>query len=275
MKILLAISGFPSSAPTINFARMLAEAAGASVTVINVIEDRGQIQASETILEEARQELANLEVHTVTAVGPAIGEILRHASEGAHDLVVLGAREQPTLSEQLLGSVARRIVAESPVSVLVVRGERSSLSKVLICTSGKEYSMPAIEAGLGFARASQAFAALLYVVMPAASMYTGLKQMDEQLSDLLRTDTPESRHLHQAAEAMEAAGIQGELKLRHGAIVDEILREARAEDYDLIVLGASLRRPLESLLLGEVTRQVLDRALRPVLVVRKRSGAMP
>jgi len=59
------------------------------------------------------------------------------------------------------------------------------------------------------------------------------------------------------------------LKLRRGTVASEILLEADEGDYDLIALGASGpgRRPRD-LLMVDVMRQVVDRALRPVLVVR-------
>ena len=60
-----------------------------------------------------------------------------------------------------------------------------------------------------------------------------------------------------------------ELKLRRGIVTEEILREAQYGDYDLIVLGSSrYSGGLVRALMGDVTREILKRAERPVLVVR-------
>jgi len=52
-------------------------------------------------------------------------------------------------------------------------------------------------------------------------------------------------------------------------VADEILREGEVGDPDLIVLGSSQSAGgLIRVLMGDVTRDVMSRAQRPVLVVR-------
>lgn len=273
MEILVAIAGHPHLEATVRIARQLAAPTGARLVILNVIEREALRQGSTDILVDARQELEGLAVDTKTVVGVAGDEILREARRGAYDLVILGAHERPSLVEYFLGSVARKVVDQSPTSVLVVQGKRDHLTRFLICTGGKHYAEPAIEEGIRLARATGARVTLLYVTMPPATMFTGLEEVDEQLAELLQTDTPEARHLRRAAQIMQEAGVVGELKLRHGAVVNEILREAKLGDYDLIVMGAPIPRGLfTAYLWGNVTGQVLQRAMCPVLVVRNVDG---
>jgi len=68
--------------------------------------------------------------------------------------------------------------------------------------------------------------------------------------------------------------VAAELKLRHGLPVDEIIREAQIGDYDLVVIGASgVSNGLKGWFLGNVTQQIVDQVVRPVLVVRRQSVA--
>lgn len=276
MKLLVALAGFPHSEPTLRYADLVARATGAQVTVIHVAERQEWEAAGEATLAEAKRRLSGLEVNTILRRGKPTQALLAQARVQVYDLLVLGARETPSLSEVLLGSVARRVVAEAPCSVLVVRGERSALQKMLVCTGGRQFADETVRQGILFAQRTGATITLLYVAMPAASMYAGLDQVDQSLAMLLQSGTPEAEHLRRACEAMEAAQVRGELELRHGSVVEEILREANLGDYDLVVLGAPrVRGQLEKYIWGDVTGGVLDGALRPVMVVRGSPPSAP
>jgi nucleotide-binding universal stress UspA family protein len=103
-------------------------------------------------------------------------------------------------------------------------------------------------------------------------MYTGLRKLDEHLSDLLKTDTPVAQHLRTAAALFERKEVDAQLILRHGSVQEEILSEAQSGDYDLIVIGGSKSAArLRGWLIGDVTGEVVRQAVCPVLVVRQKS----
>jgi nucleotide-binding universal stress UspA family protein len=157
--------------------------------------------------------------------------------------------------------------------VLVVGQARPGLKRILICTGGLEVAEPVIETGAQLAGVAHAQATLLHVVSPIPSMYTGLDEIEETLPDLLRTATPIARHLQHGAEILTRHQVTAELKLRYGVVADEILREAHEGNYDLIVIGVvKTASRLKRWLLGDVTREIVDRALLPVLVVRRVSA---
>jgi nucleotide-binding universal stress UspA family protein len=103
-------------------------------------------------------------------------------------------------------------------------------------------------------------------------MYTGLKKLDEHLSDLLKTDTPVSQHLHNAAKYFEREKVDAQLILRHGSVQEEILNEAQSGNYDLIAIGGSKSAAkLRGWLMGDVTQEIVRQAECPVIVVRQKS----
>jgi len=270
MKILICVAGLPYAEPTLRFGRLVAEMLGGEVTVLTVMASNGDREEAGKSLDRAKEMLAGLAIATLVRTGSPSEEILRECEEGAYDLVVIGARDKPSLAEFVLGSVAVQILTRAKCSVLVVKGDRVSLSKTLICTGGKAYAEPAIEMGSQIAEAAGARVTLLHVTPPLPAMYTGLEEIEERLVELLQTNTPQAQHLKRGAEILESHSVEGELKLRHGVPEEEIQREAQKGDFDLIVLGSSRARgPLAGYYWGDVARSVVNRVQRPVLVVRQ------
>jgi nucleotide-binding universal stress UspA family protein len=270
MHVLICIGGMPYSVPTIEFGGLVARLTGASVVLLNVAGSEDELAAGESALSTARDMLEGLDAGTTSRWGVAGTEILREAEAGGYDLVVIGARDVLSLAELFMGSIARRAVRDIPASVLVVRHGSTRLERMLICTDGSEHDEALIRIASPLAQAGGARVTLLHVSGPVPGMYKGLNAMQEQLDELLRTDTPIARHLRAAAAALERQGVQAQLKLRRGTVASEILLEADEGDYDLIVIGAAgPEQRARGLLTVDVTRQVVDRALRPVLAVRR------
>jgi nucleotide-binding universal stress UspA family protein len=154
-------------------------------------------------------------------------------------------------------------------SVLVVKGELPLLKRILICTGGQKLNQAVIERGAQLAQAAQAAVQLLYVTSPVPGMYSGLGNMDETLSELLQTNTPIAQHLRWAAHYLSQLGVSGEIKVRHGVVSEEIVREAQEGQYDLIVLGSRTEMSLlNELLMEKVTPHIVEYAPSSVLVVR-------
>ena len=271
MKILMAVAGLPYGEATLRLGGILTRALAAELTLLTVVPPRGDATAAQETLQAAADLLADLNPVLQTAAGPPAQAILRRAEEGGCDLLVIGAKERPSLPEFVLGTVAQRVVADAPCSTLVVKGARDAISRILVCTGGKPQGEDAVQMGATLARATGSAVTLLHVTAPIPAMYTGLAEMEEHLDEFLRTDTPEARHLKRGAQILQTEDVPGEVEIRHGAVVEQILREARRGDYDLIVVGATARRALAGYLLGDVGRKVVELARRPVLVAIRRS----
>jgi nucleotide-binding universal stress UspA family protein len=100
-------------------------------------------------------------------------------------------------------------------------------------------------------------------------MYTGLDEIEETLPELLSTDTPFAQHLRQAAEILDRHKVQSHIKLRHGVVTEEIIREVSVIDYDLVISGTPEKtHPIKRVLLGNVVENVIKHTTCPFLVVK-------
>ena len=248
----------------------------ARMTLLHVL-DRGRDDAAARAwLASAREALTADEIETKVRRGDPFLQIVAEIEESGADLVVLGLNEAPGPKTDVLGSVTTQIVRRVPCSVLVAQQACSSLERVLICSSGAHVADDVIKTGAWIAQVVGGSATLLHVVTPIPSMYPGLLEPYESLTELLQRDTPVARHLRHGAEILEQHQVPVELRLRYGVISDEIVREARMGNHDLILLGAAQgTAEVKWLMLADVPEQVVERAPRSVLIVRERLGDTP
>lgn len=153
MKILAAIAASELADKVIDQAVRIAAGCGAELTILSVGEifkdaqeflGEGAAQVEEKLLERAKGAVHRArERAKAGGVFPAVvvetgrspeENIVDFARENGMDMIVIGHRERSGLSQYFVGSVASRVVAQAPCSVLVVRsGEGADLSS---CATG-------------------------------------------------------------------------------------------------------------------------------------------
>lgn len=135
-KILCAVDFGPSTKMTIEMARQIAESNNGTVLLLHVvpmpIESIGQPLMVEPLRgaeEDARRHLNHLAADNLThayeiivLTGEPAPTIIEAAQEHAADLIVMATHGRTGLKHFFLGSVAERVVRESPVPVMTVRG---------------------------------------------------------------------------------------------------------------------------------------------------------
>lgn len=271
MRMLICTIGSSKRKHTLHFGAEVAKALSADTTLLGVVGKEQKAGDLQVILDEAARDLMarGLPVRVQVEVGNAEDIFVAEMERAAYDLVAVGTLGEKRSRRALLDSVGMRIVERAQSSVLLVKGDRAQLSRVLICASGAEHGHLAVWAGASLACGAEAHATVLHVLDAMPAMYTGLEQMEETLAELLQSDTDRARELKWAAQVVRAECEVSEIKLRRGIVADEILREGQVGDFDVIVLGSPRQSGgLVRILMGDVAREVITRAQRPVLVVR-------
>jgi nucleotide-binding universal stress UspA family protein len=77
------------------------------------------------------------------------------------------------------------------------------------------------------------------------------------------------RNLRAEKEALEALGVPTEVCICEGPVMEEIFQEIRQGNYDLVVAGSSRSRSrLQMYMMGNITREIVNRGRCAVLIVR-------
>lgn len=274
MKILVATGGAPHSEKALQFTASLAQEVKASVTIITVVRQERRRIEGETILSRALTVLPPHIYQTKThlRVGHPAEEIIQEAEQGNFDLVVVGEREHHDLITRfILGSTAERVVANAPCPVLIAKGQITPLHHLLLCDSG--ITEPTL-----LSRFIQQLPALLQKdkditvlhVMSQISAAPGIpdRQLMASAEELIQVHAPEGEILAQDLRILQKQNITCRAKVRHGLVVDEIVAEASAGHYDLVVIGAHRDEGWQSLLLDDLSHQIITSVHRPILVIR-------
>jgi nucleotide-binding universal stress UspA family protein len=149
--------------------------------------------------------------------------------------------------------------------------------RILVPLDGSEHSMHALENAIQIAKKCDGKITLVHVysvmssgVVPMTmSMYEPVTLPPElitRLADAVRESG--ANLLERAKKKVDAEGVQSRTLLREGHTVEEILKIAKEEDSDLIVIGARGLGTIREILLGSVSHGVTLHAPCPVLVMR-------
>lgn len=269
MKILYLVPDQNMSAPVAAYARDVAERMSASLHILVVTgDDQAQAAARESY-SIAQEALEGLEHSVQFEVGNPVKEMKAELKRRKYALMLLGVRPRQRVIPSQFRLLSQKIIRQADVPVMLVRDGCQSLEKVLVCSGGQEISAPVVELSSKLAGRAGLKATLLTVSPSVPSMYTGMAEIEETMEELLETETPMAQHLRASAELLTSRGIEAEIEIRHGDVVEAILEEANVGGYDLIVLGAAEGMTWRGLLLGNVTQQIINRASSAVLVVKK------
>ncbi len=265
--ILAPVDFSPLSALGLRYAAALANCAGARVTALyaDLFEpppyftesdvDRLQ-QQIETARRQAETHLRKFVDATVPG-GVAIAvrveeglpaDAIRSAAANA-DLVVMGTHGRRGMNRLLLGSVTERVLRETKIPVLAVRGDWNGgeIRRIVCPVNNSDAARRALATASQLARCMGSAISVLHVPEPGA---------DGAIEDLCAWIPEAERGICSVAEIK--AG---------GDVAAEVIRTASQLNADLLVLGARHRRFFDATILGANTIRVMRHAPCPVLAV--------
>lgn len=276
MKLLICTDGSAQAENAVRFGGLIAEKAGAETTILGITEKPGEEDAAFDSLRRAQQLLKERGVNAevITKSGEPIEEIVKRTDETSYDLVVIGAVRKGARGPFLMSAKAYKIIKSVAPPVLAVIGNRETIKRILVCSGGEKYIDRAVEFSGAIARAAGASITLFHVMAEPPAVYTDLIRMEEDVNLLLHSSSGLGQNLRREKESLEGMGVSAEVRLRHGLVISEVFKEIRRGDYDLVVTGSSPESGnLRSYIMGNITREIVNRAECPVLVVR--GGEIP
>lgn len=230
----------------------------------------------EALLDRARSLLAQSfeTVEVILREGVPSQEILHVIQEHQPDLVVSGMRGFYRSAGFAFGSVSQRLLAYAPCSLMLVPGKMTSRLglRVMVATDGSPDALRA--AGLLNDLPGVQEIVVVSVVRPLGAAQAVLDRFQGAESRTMRADLLRSRRAA-ARKAIAAtlevlkgrpANIRAVVLAGHPA--EAIVRAARRDGVDLLVIGARGFTGVKALALGSVSHAVAQLATCSVLIVK-------
>ena len=271
MKILVCSDGSERSKRAISFAAIIAIATKAEATIFGIAQDHQQeTKLRGVLLEEGEKLKANgVRVEIATKSGDPVTEIVQLTRDQVYDLVAIGVERRGAQEFFLPSAKAYSITEAISPPVLIVPCERPQLKRILICSGGGPYIENAVKFAAAIAKELSAQVALLNVIPAPPAMHGTLYRRQRDVDALLKSESALARNLRNEKKIIEDAGVPVTIRIGHGIVIDQILNEVTKGDHDLVVAGSwAIRNRWRAYMIGNITREIVNRTDRPVLVIR-------
>lgn len=239
------------------------ESAGYSQAYENIAESVLNFAGSD--IEEKGFTLGN----KIKSFGSAAEGILEQLEKEDYDLVLIGSHGKKGI-QKWLGSVSRQVISNTIVPVFVSRKRRED-KKILLTVDGSDYSINAVK-----------HVVELFDLIGKEVHIISVKENPELLPmeatlDKNWFDAIEKQQKIHATKAINKAKmilenaripVQSEIILT-GNPAQKIIEYCDKEKIDLVIMGARTKTDLSKLLLGSVSKRVLENVEADVLIVNK------
>lgn len=294
IKSILATTDFSeASANAVERAAIVARALDAKCTIANVI-SRGMFNAlhdlmapdssdelEHTLLDDALDKLHKLaaglksdygvDAFVSVSAGSVLRQIAQQAESQSGSLIIMGAHGSGFVRDLLIGSTTDRVLRKTVRPMLVVRNKPAGdYQRVLVPVDFSERAGAAI--ALAHAVAPKAELVLMHAYQVP---YEGHLRMagvaESKMAELRQSAKDEAaRQLQEFVAAIGVPDTSTRPFLVQGQAASAIVEQAEKLECDLIAMGKQGLRMIEELVLGSVTRQVLDQAPCDVLVADRK-----
>jgi nucleotide-binding universal stress UspA family protein len=234
-------------------------------------------------LDRARRELADfarldpalaVPVDCEVVEAPVVhDEIVAQAARLRADLIVMGTHGRSGFQRLFLGSVAEKVLRLALPPVLTVGapadGRSEPFSRILCGIDFSDCSLAALDYALGITGGANAKVTVVNVIEWTPVGYDPLIGPPTDFAGYrMSAETRARERLHRAVAHRHAPGVEINKIVTSGKPHHELLRLAKEEEADLIVLGIHGRNPIDRLVFGSTAEPVVRHATCPVLTVR-------
>jgi nucleotide-binding universal stress UspA family protein len=142
------------------------------------------------------------------------------------------------------------------------------MDKILVPSDGSKHSRKTLVTAIEYAKKSSASITLIHVNQLITPKIIGISDEIDYVNPADEINRYAEAELEKAQKEVEKAGIKVNSVILKGSPGHRIVKYAKENNYDLIMIGNRGHSSLEEILLGSVCHYVVNHAESSVLVVK-------
>jgi nucleotide-binding universal stress UspA family protein len=260
-------------------AGLLAQAKGAELTLLHVVDDDQpkdlvdiESREAERILAEqiaGTAELRGAKCRPMVITGDPFDGILISGRLVGADLIVMGAHRKQLLRDIFVGTTIERVIRTGPYPVLMVNSEAAGpYRNAVAAVDASEPSANAIRMGRSLGLAGEESITFLHAYLPLGKhriSAAGVQQAS--IDEYVASERQTARDELTAFLAAHGIDVPSLLRLEEGEPFEVISRTVDELRPDLLIIGTQGRTGLLKVLLGSVAEEALRRLDTDILAV--------
>ncbi len=205
----------------------------------------------------------------IKSFGSAVEGILEQINEDDYDLILMGSHGKKGI-QKWLGSVSRQIISNTTVPVFISR-KKTDNKKILFTVDGSEHSFNSVKTACKILNLEDKEITIISVkenpeLLPIEAT------MDRNWLESI--EKQQKIHASKAINKAKTILEKCELKIHNEVILtgnpaQKIIEYADKEKIDLVILGARTKTDLSKLLLGSVSKRVIENTNSDILIISK------
>lgn len=220
---------------------------------------------AENLIQEKGYTLGN----KIKTFGSAVEGILEQMEKEPYDLILIGSHGKKGL-QKWLGSVSRQIISNSQFPVFVSK-KRNKGKKILFTVDGSEPSFNSVRQAANLIDLKEKE---IYII--SVKENPELLPMEATLDQNWLDSIEKQQKIHATKAINKAKSILEDLGIKTdneiiltGNPAQKIIEMVEEEKIDLIIMGARTKTDLSKLLLGSVSKRVLENVGSDVFIISK------
>lgn len=242
-----------------------------------------QPELAKQYLQEVIERLrpTGLDIDTWITEGEPAESIIRYTQEHPEIVAIaMSTHGRSGLGRWLFGSVAEKVLHSSPVPLLLIRPEAEPeyvdlaavprFKTLLVPLDSSPFAEQALDYAQEFAQAVDGRLVLISVTSTPFDLKLVKPEVNAEWS-AVPWGTPAEllvKYLDGIGEKLAATSVPVQARVTYGDAADEILKAAKYEGADIIVMATHGRSGLGHLLIGSTAGRVAQAATIPLLLVR-------
>lgn len=268
-KILLITNGCSENWATVQYATEMAKIMEMPLTFLGVVEKFDVEHPVEEMFSRSVSLFQEKDiVYNLKIVNGDTEDVLEKMDWDDDIYLFVGPLGRSQFRQWLVGDSFRKILEKVPSPTFYVREARLPIKKILMCFGGLDYTSNTEKIGLEIGRRAGAEVKFLHVVPPIESEHLPTQEAAPPPEKCI--DKKPAKTLEKAQEHAVGKGIESNIVVRQGNIVQQIIAELKTQSYDLVCMGSSFSHPnkMRRHYAPNVTAEVAESVNCPVLSAR-------